>query len=354
MTEKKVLIITDSGKAGAKFFAAPFALSPEKVTVTGVASLNYIGFTGYAAVIIDCPALINDLTKISLGIRDSIETEALWRIFCGETGVEVFILVEQKAAPSKTMRELGIDYLLSGEIAELVAEYAPASADSGNTTGSRNVLTADDIRDLHQQGQRHIPPGSSLTAWALEVAEALGLTQNDNSLKYLLDLSNFSPSGLKARQEDIFALSTRIPELLFVLNPLSIPSFNQVFPSLRGRVVCSTIHWATQGAFTGETSAAMLADMRCHGAIVPARQPYCRGENLKELLKQAQKNDLELFSTFTLASGTDCDIIASEDAASKQLTPLYEARLTAGLTLPETGAIIARPEEFTHLPFRKG
>jgi hypothetical protein len=353
MTDKKVLIITESGKSGSRFFEPPFDLAPDRVTVTGPESLNFLGLKRFCAIVLDSPALHRHLTKISLGIRDDAETEALWRIFCGESGAQVYILVEQKAAPSQTMRDLGIAYVLPGEIGEIVATVSSATG-AESAANPAQILTADDVRDLYQSGQRRIPAGSNLTSWAAEVAESLGMSQISTGLKYLVDLSTFSPAKLKKIQSDTAALSTRIPTSLFVLNPLTLGVFAQVHPSLRERMVSSTIHWAVQGAFTGETSAAMLADLRCHGAIIPARTPYCDGKNLQLIVEQAKKHDLELFSTFTLASGTGCDIIASDGGTSNQLTPLYEARLLLGQTIPDTGAVIAGPEEYKSLPFRKG
>lgn len=346
MANKKILIITDNNRASSKFFEAPFLFSPEQVTVTGVASLNYIGFQNFNGIIIDCPALINDLTKISLGIRDSAETEALWRIFCGETGIEVFILVEQKTSPGKTMRELGISYITGPEIADLIKSLSKSFSEATKSTKPAEILTADDVRSLHQTGRRSIPTGSGLTPWAEEVAQALGMTRETCSLKHLIDFSHAGAEELKIRQEEIFSLSTKIADALFVLNPIMLSLFIKMYPSLRTRTVSSTVHWASHGAFTGETSAAMLADLRCHGAIVPAKAPYFEKKNIHQLIEQAQKYSLELFSTFTLASGTGCDIIASDGATDKQFTPLYRAQVLDQQRLPETGAIIAGPDYF--------
>ncbi len=355
MTDKKLLIITETGKSGSVFFEPPFSLSPERVTVTGPESLHYLGLQRFFAIILDSPALHRHLSKISLGIRDDAETEALWRIFCGESGADVFMLVEQKASPSQAMRDLGINYVLPGEIREITETAAfEAVGTNGSANFSTQILTADDIRDLYQNGQRRIPAGSSLTSWAAEVAESLGMSQTVIGLKYLVDLTNLSPAALKKMQSETADLSTRIPASLFVLNPLSLSIFALIHPSLRERMVSSTIHWADHGAFTGETSAAMLADLRCQGAIIPAKAPYCIEKNLQQIVQQAKKHDLELFSTFTLASGTGCDIIASDGGTSNQLTPLYEARLLIGQNIPDTGAVIARPEEYKNLPFRKG
>lgn len=354
MTEKKVLIITDIAKDCGRFFKPPFSLAPELVLVTGAASLQYLGFTGFATVIIDSPRLHKELGKISLGIRDSIETEALWQIFCGACAAEVYILIGQKAAATKTMRELGISYLAESELAELVAARVAAdnTAGSGATISAQTMLTADEIRTLHQSGVRNLDAGRPMTPWAAEVAESLGMKVVSTQNHFLVNLAALSPKKLREISEEIFALSTRLPELLYVINPATIAAFAATFPSLRGRVVASTIHWASQGAYTGETSAAMLADLRCYGAIVPAQLPYCTAANLKELLQQAQKHNLKLFSTFTLAYGTGCDIIAPDGAASEQMTPLYNAEVST--ETPANGGIIAGLEYYRKLPTRKG
>ncbi len=355
MTAKKILIITDKSRAAGQFASPPFSLPIEKFTATGPASLNYMGLQQFAAVVIDCGSLHPHLTKISLGIRDTTETEALWHVFCGSSGARVFILVDRKSAPGKEMRELGIDYILAGELAELTQQSTGPVSEKTDYASNHDFITADEIREMHQNGIRTISESRPITSWAAEVAESLGMKIAADNLKLLADFSRLSPSKILNQRSDFFNLASRFnQDLFFVLNPLVIPVFAQVCPSLREKVVASTIHWAHQGAFTGETSAAMLADLRCHGAIIPAFPPYCQPQNLQDLLKQAKKHNLELFSTFTLASGTGCDIIATDVASSLPLTPLYDARLFDQSGLPATGAIIAENDYLMQLPFRKG
>jgi hypothetical protein len=358
MTRKTLLVITDAQKATSKFYEPPYSLSPDKVRVTGPASLNYIGFTNISAIVIDSPGLYKDLKKISLGIRDSVEAEALWGVFAGETNIPVHILVDQKASPSREMRELGIDYILATELRELANESGGYDTggnyeDESSTDNSR-LLTADDVRQMHQNGARSIPSDSRLTSWAAEVADSLGMSVTQQQTRYLINLASFSKKDLLDKKTEIHELAIKLPELLFVINPLLIASFADIFPSLRSKIVSPTIHWAKSGAFTGEVSAAMLADQRCRGAIVPAKQPYCQQENLNQIIAQAKKHDLELFSTFTLASGTGCDIIANGSAQSGSLTPLYRAEMLNSADRPDSGAIIADWNHYMGLPFRKG
>lgn len=352
-----VLIITDAKEMNSKFFAAPFSLSPERVRVTGLASLNFMGFSNFSAVVIDSPTLYKDLKKTSFGIRDSAETEALWRIFCGDLDLPVHVLIDRKASPTKEMRELGISYLLPSELPSLVKETTNTPvylSEDGSPFDNSKLLTADDVRQMHLDGVRTISSENKLTAWAEDLAESLGMKISENESKLLANFSSYSIADLQNFKSEIFDLSTRFPGLLFVISPPIMPIFNDLFPALRGKIVAPSIHWEKSGAYTGESSAAMLADQRCHGAIIPATSPYCDPGNMKKVIEQAKKFNLELFSTFTLASGTGCDIIATDSPAQSSLTPLYSTEVLRNGEIPESGAVIADQKFLMQMPFRKG
>ncbi|MGM0598613.1 MAG: triose-phosphate isomerase [Candidatus Rifleibacteriota bacterium] len=360
MTKRQLLIITDSHKDRSRFFASPFGLNPEITKITGASSLNYISFSGFKSIVIDSPGLYQCLKKISLGIRDSADTEALWRILSKKSPAPVFFLVDRKSPPTREMTNLDIAYILPLELKEMGQKLSdrneqlittPSSGPSSN-----NLLTADDIRRMHREGKRTIKSEQKLTSWAKEVADSLGLSQSTHNTKLLLNLGKASPKTLEKIKSDVFELSTRFPEMLFVVNPLCITVFNKLFPSLQGRVVSTSIHWGEKGAFTGETSAAMLADLRCAGAILPASMPYCESTNLKAVLNQAAKYNIELFSTFSLAPGTGCDIIATGIAndVAFSMTPLFDRQGLTAEGLPETKAVIEDIKFFRELPSRKG
>jgi hypothetical protein len=341
MTRKLLLIVTEATKNGAEFFTQPYGLQPEQARITGPASLNYIGLSNFAAVILDCPSLIKDLRKISHGIRDDSATEALWSLFSGEYNIPLFILVNKKASPSIDMRNLGISYILPKEIKDLALELGVKCGTAQSPIGpASEMLTADDVKEMAQKGIRTLEPGMRLTGWAEETAKTLGMSLKESKTHFLLDLTNLSSrSSFEQIKSDIFDISTALRDAFFVVNPLHMPFFAELFPGLRHRMVSPTIHWAAKGAFTGEISAAMLADLKCYGAIVPARLPYCEKKQLDSLFAQAQKYDLQLFSTFTLANKQACDIIATESNTGKPMIPVYSQQ--PGISLTESSALIA-------------
>lgn len=330
----------------------------EKCRLTGLDSLRYLSFNNLCAVIIDSRSIDKTLRKVSLGIRDDNASDALWQLLSYPNSAQVFFLMEQLQKPGKDMLALGIDYISHENLERLIAEnsahsIAPTFNDE-NFQGNQ-LLTADDIRHLHQQNIRQIPAGSRLTAWAAETAESLNFSQASSILQFIWPVEAGTVSSLTQMREELFDLNNRYPDILFMVNPLLLPVFNALYPALKGKTVSPVIHWASHGAFTGETSASMLADLRCAGAIIPARQPYTEPKNLLSLIKQAKDNGIILFSTFTLASSGVCDIIASESSDPAALIPLYKAEMLNEQELP-TGpaAIVANHELLKQIAMRKG
>lgn len=353
MSNNQVLIITDNRSS---FYAEPYSLSPEKCRITGLDSIRYLGFSGVNAVVIDCASISGVLKKVSLGIRDNAETQALWELLAMQGGPRVYLLVEKMQKPGNEMMQMGIEYIIPAELRKLVADAAPATQtrEAQAAEFRQQLLTADDIRDLHQKGARQLPAGSRLTAWASEIADSLNLHAAEHKLHLLLPVKITSKEQLAGQHENLYSLASRYPSLLFMVNEIYLPVFNSLFPSLGGRTVAPSAHWASHGAYTGETSVQMLVDQRCFGAVVPACKPYSDPENLKKLAKLAHQHGLALFCTFTLASAGTCDIIATDGSGAGAMIPLYQAGVVSPGKLPESGAIVVDNEFLQQITIRKG
>lgn len=355
MSRNQILVITDDRKALQERLPA---VALEKCRITGIESLRFIGFADLSAVVIDSKSIDKTLRKVSLGIRDDDASDALWQLLAQPKGVRVYFLVEKMIRPGSDMIALGIDYLLYENLEQLVTESSDSLTSYGpdnNINSQSRLLTADDIRHLHKQNIRKIPAGSHLTAWAAEVAESLHFSQTGAVLQLIWPVAATSFAALKKAHEELFDLNAKHPDLLFMVNPAYLPVFNDLYPALKGKTVSPVIHWASHGAYTGETSAAMLADLRCAGAVVPACMPYTEPKHIASLLSQANEHGLTLFSTFTLASSGVCDIIAPESSQRATLTPLYSADMIGAGELPDgPAAIVLNSELLKRIPSRKG
>lgn len=355
MSRNQILVITDDRKALQERLPA---VALEKCRITGIESLRFIGFADLSAVVIDSKSIDKTLRKVSLGIRDDDASDALWQLLAQPKSARVFFLVDKMTRPGSDMLALGIDYLLYENLEQLIADTytsSPSHAFDQDTSSQTRLITADDIRHLHKQNIRKIPAGSRLTAWAAEVAESLNFSETGVALQLIWPVAATSATVLKKAHEELFDLNAKYPDLLFMVNPAYLPIFNDLYPSLKGKTVSPVIHWASHGAYTGETSAAMLADLRCAGAVVPARMPYTEPKHIANLLEQANKHGLTLFSTFTLASSGVCDIIAPESSQRATLTPLYSADMIGAGELPDgPAAIVLNSELLKRIPSRKG
>lgn len=346
VTENKNRILKELGQNQLEF-----------ITVTGIDSLNYIGINRFFRVIIDCADIQSSLHKLSLGIHDDSVTSALWKLLSGIDRPEVLFLVEKSGdRPSSDMINLGVSFISISEIKKLSPVTNPGSSISTEEKNGNSapLLTADDIRLLHNQGKRTLPAGARLTSWAAEVADSLNLKVCEAHQLYLvLPLNIKTREDLVKKREHIFATAGNFPQLFFLINPLFLPVFNEMFPALTGRTVAPSLHWESHGAFTGETSASMLSDMRCFGAVLSSAEPYKRPEYLKKTLSQAKSAGLKLFSTFTLASPGTCDIIATDNKEADTLIPLYPAETVNTRNLPESGAILINEDFLKQLPSGK-
>lgn len=355
MNSMQLLIITSNRS---ELLAAMPGITPENSVITSLDSLNYIGFSHYKKIVIDCASVSDSLKKVSLGIRDDRATQSLWQLLASSNGPEVYLLIEKMERPGNEMRQLGIQYITAAELqkmansAELSIEQATRPLEENRP--ATGILTADDIRDMHQNGLRQLPAGARLTSWAAEVADSLNFHSDSHVLHLLFPVKASSKKALANMHTDIYALNSKFPNMLFIVNEAYLPVFNNLFPSLQGKTVAPSVHWETHGAYTGETSVQMLVDQRCFGAIIPAKKPYTDPENVVKLQKLAQKNGLTLFSTFTLASAGSCDIIASDNSDFGAIVALYPAEaLTAG-AVPGSGAIVVNSEFLKQSAFRKG
>lgn len=355
MNSMQILIITSNRS---ELLAAMPGITPENSVITSLDSLNYIGFSHYKKIVIDCASVSDSLKKVSLGIRDDQSTQALWQLLASSNGPEVYLLIEKMERPGNEMKQLGIQYITAAELqkmansAESSIEQASRSLETDRP--AHGILTADDIRDMHQSGLRQLPAGSRLTSWAAEVADSLNFHSDSHALHLLFPVKAASKKAMADMRTEIFALSSKFPNMLFIVNEAFLPVFNSLFPSLQGKTVAPSVHWESHGAYTGETSVQMLVDQRCFGAIIPARKPYTDPANFARLQKLAQKNALTLFSTFTLASAGTCDIIASNKSDSGAIVALYPAEALTDNMVPGSGAIVVNSEFLKQSAFSKG
>ncbi|NLI78136.1 MAG: hypothetical protein GX442_17095 [Candidatus Riflebacteria bacterium] len=303
------LLIVSPHLTGEILCQPPFGLDPEAFLVTRLESVQWLGFGRFAAVILHEPPA-DLLTKLALGLRDSPALESLWNLLHGLDGPRVRGLVPAPARPPKAWSDLGLEPILPHELATLTDSVA-APGVATPATHPRSAMTADDVRELHRTGVRVLPAGRPLTDWAREVADALGMSQGRSpSSHVLVRVAAQTRRDLQARGDRLFQAAHACPGLLFVLDPPMIPVFQDLFPALKNRLVSTTVHWASHGAFTGETSVAMLADLGCRGALLPAAAPYAAPANLGKLASLAAAQGLLIFTTLPLERLPGCDIMA--------------------------------------------
>ncbi len=287
----------------------PFRLDPEAFLVTRLESAQWLGFSRFAAVILHEPPA-DLLAKLALGLRDSPILESLWDLLHDLRGPRVRGLVPAPARPPKVWSDLGLEPILPHELAALTdAVTAPGTA--APATHPRSAMTADDVRELHRTGVRVLPAGRPLTDWAREVADALGMSQGQPPTSYvLIRVPAQTRRDLQAQGDRLFRAAHASPGLLFVLDPPMIPVFQDLFPALKDRIVSTSVHWASHGAFTGETSVAMLADLGCRGSLLPATAPYTAPANLGKLASLAAAKGLLIFTGLPLERLPGYDIMA--------------------------------------------
>jgi hypothetical protein len=344
MNKAPVLIISDDRNDHERFLVAPYNLSTEDYVAISCETLKFTGLSRYSAIAIDSHRLIPSLKKVALGICDNGITESLWSIFSKKSGLPVYIIVDRVSAPTQDMKSLGIEYVLPADLKALTKTFRSFSNTFEKivpTQGTDNSsLTADEIRELYQQGIRRIPANRPLTMWAKEVAESLGMTQSSNDTFFLYYVKAQTISALKKQQSELFDFGSGLKNLYFVIDTPLIPVFKDLFPSLSRRVISPTISWEKQGAFTGETSLSMLLDQNCAGAMIPPTAPYTDKKNLDKLLEAAKKKSFMLFSTFPLAQSSGYGIISPENKLEHQVIPILETKEFEKGSLPDNSAVI--------------
>lgn len=329
----KLLLIVSTSLSTESLLQPPFSLNPEHFLLCTYDSLRFLGFSRFQAVILHQPSE-DLLQKLSLGIRDQNAAEALWHLLASGSHPAVHILMDSSAKPP-LLREpvasvsgppqpcsaLGIEALRAGELRQLVdtAGSAPSweysgSAETGSPKVSNESMTADDIRELHQQGKQSISSDRPMTPWAREVANSLGMMINEPSKPvFLVEISAQSISELMKRSENFHSWHfQKSADVRLIISPPLIPIFNERFPALRGMVVAPSCHWEEKGAFTGEISGDMLMEAGCHGFILPNLRPYNLPANIKKTVTWAARKGLSLFCTFSLDQISGCDIMTAQ------------------------------------------
>jgi hypothetical protein len=350
---RSMLLVVSTTLTTADLLASPFHLPPERVLVTSPASLAYLGLGRFFAMVLH--QVDEDLlTRLALGLRDRPEAEGLWAALALENGPRLLGLVPAPGRPPQAWRDLGIEPIRPSELRSLFDDASSrwpiggsggASAPEAPSRGA--VLTADDIRDMHQSGSRFLPREARLTPWARELADTLGLAEGgtDHELPVLIAVAAATGSALKSERERYFALATALPHALFVLAPALLPIWAEYLPSLRGRMVAARVHWATHGAFTGEVSLEMLLDQGCRGALLPAGSSPFPAERQADLISRAARAGFLLFAPHPLEPAPGCDIMAP--------LPGYDSGFARLLSSQGVKAAAPSPPEATVvIPFR--
>jgi len=341
MRDKPLLIVTQNKPL---FFEEPASLSCDDCYFCSPEYLSYISYSKYSAIVIDSFSLLQHLRKVALGIRDDVVTSALWNIFADLASPDVYVLSERMQPPTQDMRDLGISYVTLSKLKEIGTpqKFPEPLKESSEFPEEfrKSLLTADDIRAMSLKGQTFIPAGARLTSWAEEVAATLKMRpMPENDFFFIYPVFSNSLNELESLREDLFQKSSACSNLLFLLTPLYLPVFCELYPSLAKKTLSTSIHWEEKGAYTGEVSADMLSSLGCFGALVPDSKPY--KENFSKALSLANSKSLRIFSRLKLAKAESCDIIHEEKNNTFSPLMLYSRDEITLDALPESGAVLA-------------
>lgn len=336
MTAHLLLIASETLKT-ADLIAPPFGLQPEAFMLTKLESLSVLGFSRFSAVVIHEPP-VDLFRRLSLGLRDRPDAEALWTLISQVRSVPVFVLSATVERPPKELSDLGIGTTIPQRLRELsMAHATPETGSIGPQVSAASVLTADDVRDMHQKGVKSLDENTPMTDWARETAAALGIRLTPApSRRILIPVEARDVKHLQKFGELLhgFASSPLAP-LFIVAEPL-MPAFNDLFPSLRGRLVAPSIHWEKQGAFTGEISLAMALDLGCEGAIVPGLPAYTEPKRFAQLCAAVEGKQFSLYVPSPLAAPDCCAIIGD------RIFRLTDGRGRPASELPKDGALVMK------------
>lgn len=343
MTARPLLIASETLKA-TDLLSPPFGLQPEEFVLIRLDSLAVLGFSRFAAIVIHEPPA--DLfRRLSLGLRDRPDAEALWSVISQARSVPVHVLVNKLERPPAELSDLGIGCIVPQRLHELCTPPSvPGTGSSGPAVPAASLLTADDVRAMHLEGVRSIDENTPMTDWARETAFALGIRLTPAASRRIL--IPVEARGVKHLQKfgellHGFASSPHAP--LFVVSEPLMPVFNELFPSLRGRLVAPSLHWEKQGAFTGELSLAMALDLGCEGAIVPDLPVYTDPKHFEKLCQAAAGRQFSLYVPAPLAARDCCAIIGD------RIFRLTDGRNRASRDVPNDGALLMKGCELENL-----
>ena len=343
MTARPLLIASETLKA-TDLIQPPFGLQPEEFVLTCLDSLSVLGFSRFAAIVIHEPPA--DLfRRLSLGLRDRPDAEALWTVISQIRSVPVFVLVSKIERPPTELSDLGIDCIVPQRLRELCAFAATSGmGGSGPAVAAASVLTADDVREMPVKGIHSLPESTPMTDWARETAAAIGIRLTPQaSRRILVPVEARSITHLQKFSELIHSFASSPHAPLFVLPEPLMPVFNEMFPSLRGRLVAPSIHWEKQGAYTGEISLTMALDLGCEGAIVPDLPAYTDPKRFEMLCTSVAGKQFSLYVSSPLAAQDCCAIIGN------RIFRLTDGRGRPAAALPDEGALLLKGCELENL-----
>ncbi|HOT27907.1 MAG TPA: triose-phosphate isomerase [Candidatus Ozemobacteraceae bacterium] len=336
MTAHPLLIASETLKT-ADLIAPPFGLQPEEFVLTRLESLAVLGFSRFSAVVVHEPPA--DLfRRLSLGLRDSPDAEALWTLISQARSVPVFVLSASIERPPRELSDLGIGMTIPQRLHELCTTHAdPGAGNTGPMVSAASLLTADDVRALHLKGVKTLDESTPMTDWARETAAALGIRLTPAaSRRILIPVEARSVRHLASFGELLHGFASSPLAPLFVVAEPLMPAFNDLFPSLRGRLVAPSIHWEKQGAFTGEISLAMALDLGCEGAIVPDLPAYAEPKRFAQLCAAVAGKQFSLYVPSPLAARDCCAIIGD------RIFRLTDGRGRPAPELPKDGALVMK------------
>lgn len=343
MTARPLLIASETLKA-TDLISPPFGLQPEEFVLIRLDSLAVLGFSRFAAIVIHEPP-VDLFRRLSLGLRDRSDAEALWTVISRVHSVPVFVLVSKIERPPTELSDLGIGCIVPQRLRELCDISAPSTTGStGPTVTASSMLTADDVREMHIRGIRSLDETTPMTDWARETAAALGIRLTPQaSRRIIIPVEARGARHLQKFGERLHAFASSPHAPLFMVSEPLMPIFNELFPSLRGRLVAPSLHWENKGAFTGEISLAMALDMGCEGAIVPDLPVYTDTKHFEQICNMAAGKQFSLYVPAPLAARDCCAIIGD------RVFRLSDGRDRASKELPNDGALLLKGCELENL-----
>ncbi|MBF0543797.1 MAG: triose-phosphate isomerase [Candidatus Riflebacteria bacterium] len=319
----KILFVTDRLKS-AEILNTPYNLPPENFAKTGFQYFGYMGLekSGFIAIVLDLPDE-TPLIKISLGIKDNIFLETLWKIL-NSSYPRVFALTENARRSSKVEMLLGIEPLQPRACIDLLESSILRNSTIEKPVDFNAVLTAENIHEAAISGKKIVyAPETLITPWARETAEALNIQILNILPSYQIVSYSFKSLGeLNSGIQQMNELSNANSNLLFSISSLFWETIRKRFPSLLKKIIAPSVFPAEKGAYTGELSISMIKDFGLRGAILPSNQAYNSPKLQSWLIEEAEKAGLLIFSFFPLETESKCDIMAGQIDSRRYRLPL--------------------------------